>query len=146
MKRYMIQNILTLSTTVAIVLHALLGCCVHHEHACASQEISAVSQSMDHCHGHHHDAGNRCNDGQSDQQSQDAPHPPCDEIDCSLISVVRNLDVSLLFSVTTWVPALDYTAARSAQASLTSRYGSNDPPDLFFGNQPLRTLTQVWRL
>lgn len=144
--QFMIHSILTLSTMVAVVLHALLGCCVHHEHACDSHAAPMVAHASDHGHhNHHHDSDNSCSD-ESESSEEHAPHPPCEEVECSFISSARDLDVSLLFSVTTWVPAIDYAAAHDAQASLTYRDYGTDPPDLFFGNLPQRPMTQNWRL
>ena len=63
----MFHKLLTYSTMTAVVLHALLGCCVHHAHACHthSHDVESVMvdvphvvgfSDVDHDHdGHSHD-------------------------------------------------------------------------------------------
>ena len=87
------RSVLCHLTALAVALHALLGCCWHHAHACATCHSSlACDGSACHpedecnastCIGHHDSDGPHDSDGLSEQHPNCAHHasqhraPPC---------------------------------------------------------------------
>lgn len=100
----MVRGILTLLTAVAILAHAILGCCWHHGHgaeccadagssAQAGQTESTPPQTMCAC-GHHHAAQPGTNSGAAyesavDDEGDGVPRPatPCSHGRCTYLSV-----------------------------------------------------------
>ncbi|MGB7344326.1 MAG: hypothetical protein WBD20_08940 [Pirellulaceae bacterium] len=170
----MFHKLLTYSTMTAVVLHALLGCCVHHAHAdcthdhCDEQVMVDVPHVVGLCHSDHdHDGhsdeaqkascqhqlnadGSIACDCFADESNQPCsgshePHECCDEADCNIVADQRDNDISLLLACD-WSPLLTYTLSLSSQevSALRTEYGS--PPDPHCVQSPLRIKTQVWRL
>lgn len=70
------MNLVRQLTTAIFFIHALIGCCWHHEHVClaatdasAGQEATVCEHSHGHsCHGGHDDVGGERSDEDSDHQ------------------------------------------------------------------------------
>ena len=72
----MFHSIITILTTAAVALHAMLGCCAHHDHSCCeSHGLAAAIQQADedcshdhdsHRHHHHDDANSSGEDVEND--------------------------------------------------------------------------------
>ena len=71
----MFRNLLTIVTMTSVVLHALLGCCVHHAHACCSHGHGAEVAMADsnHVHDHHH-GHSHAHHGHSHDHGSDGGH------------------------------------------------------------------------
>jgi hypothetical protein len=76
---FMFRSIHTLAM-VAVLLHMLLGCCLHHTHAEQSSACCETTALHDHdepcCHGHESDCGTHTSDACCDQDSS-APEHEC---------------------------------------------------------------------
>lgn len=167
----MFHKLLTYSTMTAVVLHALLGCCVHHAHAACTHNhgddwvIMEVPHVVGLCHvGHDHDGHSDEDHSAPCENPQDAdgamaskmpspepcsgshsPHESCDEADCNIVADQRDNDISLLLTIDR-LPLLTDSFCVSSQdlSALRTEYGS--PPDPHSVQPPLRVKTQVWRL
>lgn len=153
----MFHSIITILTTAAVALHAMLGCCAHHDHSCCeSHGLTAVVQHADdHCahdHGHHHhdeekssgeDVGNDC----GHQHDGGGHHDDCDEGECSFTSVQRSNDLELMLTFSMWCQALSDSAHADALDSLLSLHSVvESPPDPLSKSGSARAKSQVWRL
>lgn len=103
----MIQSLASLMTASAMLLHAVLGCCVHHDHAhVASSSSSSACSPADESHQHHghahsaasshgaccgeaHQAGTRSEPEVCDRTGgcgdEPAPEQACDEAKCQWV-------------------------------------------------------------
>jgi len=156
----MFHSIITILTMTAVALHAMLGCCVHHAHACDSHASGAESTDLveadahcSHAHVHQHQDEE---DGEpssldpangSGHEHDSAPAHGCDEADCSFTSAQRSIDVELMLTFSKWCPALgDVAHADSIQSLLSLHSAAETPPDPLSWSGPARVTTQVWRL
>lgn len=152
----MFHSIITILTTAAVALHAMLGCCAHHDHVCCeSHGLTAVVQDSgeDCSHGHehrHHDddqspsenATNDCGHQHDDGQ----PHS-CDHGDCSFTSVQRTDDLELMLTFSMWCQTLCDAAHTDAMDSLVAlNLAAESPPDPLSKSGTARAISQVWRL
>ena len=151
----MLHSIITILTTTAVALHAMLGCCAHHDHSCDSHalvtETVAVGESESHCpFHHHHDDESTTPDEDSDDHDghqHDGPHDDCDEPNCSFVSVQPNDDVGLILSSSLWLPALgDAASVESLDALSLVQASAESPPVGLYSSGDLRAQSQVWRL
>ena len=152
----MFHSIITILTTAAVALHAMLGCCAHHDHSCQSHESGlavVVQDADDHSsHGHHHhdeekssgeDVGNDC----GHQHDGGGHHDDCDEGECSFTSVRRSNDLELMLTFSMWCQALSDSAHADALDSLLSLHSVvESPPDPLSKSGSARAKSQVWRL
>lgn len=151
----MLHSIITILTTTAVALHALLGCCAHHDHSCASTALVAEpvavveSESGCSCH-HHHGDDSTTADESSDKHDGHQHHgsdDDCDEPSCSFVSVQPNDDVGLILSFAKWVPALgDAAGVDSSDSFLNHQASAENPPVGFYRFSDQRAQSQVWRL
>lgn len=166
----MFHKLLTYSTMTAVVLHALLGCCVHHAHAgnTHSHDVDQVMVDVphvvglndaDHDHDEHAHEGHKASHfdddanevgceqpcSQSPCSGSHGPHESCDEADCNIVADQRDNDISLILTVD-WSPLLTYCLSLSSQESLALRTEYGSPPEPHCVQSPLRLKTQVWRL
>ncbi len=81
----------TVITAIALLLHALLGCCWHHGHAhamgCDHQHGAALAESACHEHSHEHDDAE---DSQSQPQPDGGCPESCDEGSCVFVRAESN--------------------------------------------------------
>jgi hypothetical protein len=72
--------IVTVSITTAMVVHAVLGCCAHHEHQAVTLHDGLNVQHA--CHAHHEHQG----------ESEEGPSVPvdCDEENCVFVTSKHN--------------------------------------------------------
>lgn len=161
----MLHTLLTLTTMTTVVLHALLGCCVHHVHAGQSGrgccvETVAVEVQSGRCHGHshpHHHHGAQA-DGlhacESDPESNPAPQSSdrespqrqqsCSERDCTIVAEQRGNDWELM-AVPVWSSLLT-DSFRHCAPLFSTRTQIGPAPDPHGAGLPLRIENQVWRL
>lgn len=134
-------------TTVAILIHSVFGCCLHHSHDCRADHDQAVAQQAedshdDHDHGH-------CHSGSSDSSPDDEhdgnheKHNKCDEGDCSVVTVARvNVKSQLLMA-----HSLPCATNDSVHCSLIAQRRSGARFEILpwqGAALPLHALTQVW--
>jgi len=148
----MFHSIITLVTTTAVALHALLGCCAHHHHAsdeAPAETAMAAECRHDHAGHEHHHAPSPVSHDSSDENGDHQQHggdAPCDESGCSFASVERSDDLSVVLTVARWSPvSSDALVASFAQGSPawqpgTTAHAASD------STESLRARTQVWRL
>jgi hypothetical protein len=161
----MFHKFLTYSTMTSVVLHALLGCCVHHAHAghTHSHDVDQVMVDVphvvgindaDHDHDEHAHEGDKAShfDDEANEvgceqpcSGSHGPHESCDEADCNIVADQRDNDISLMLTVD-WSPLLTYCLTLSSQELLALRTEYGSPPDPHCVQSPLRLKTQVWRL
>ncbi len=68
------QTLIHILTAIAFAVHAVVGCCLHHEHV--RTETTSVQSHC--CHHHNHDHA------PSEQPAEDSQHGgPCDESLCT---------------------------------------------------------------
>ena len=155
----MFHSIITILTTAAVALHAMLGCCAHHDHSCCETHglTAGIHQSHDHdSHGHKHhhhdddvdlsgeDAENDC--GHQHQHDGGQPHG-CDEGDCNFTSVQRTSDLELMLTFAMWCQTLCDLAHTDAMDSLVAlNFAAESPPDPLSKSGTARAISQVWRL
>ncbi|QEG01520.1 hypothetical protein Mal15_55970 [Stieleria maiorica] len=158
----MFHSIITILTTAAVALHAMLGCCAHHDHSCCETHglTAVIHQSGEHCHDHdlhghehhhHGDADSSSEDTENDcghQQKHDGGQPHgCDEGDCSFTSVLRTSDLELMLTFSMWCQSLFDVAHTDAMDSLVAlNLAAESPPDPLSDSGTARAISQVWRL
>lgn len=148
----MFHGILTLSTTAAVMLHALLGCCAHHSHACDTHRrgVATVADESDHGHCHHNHEERAKSDERSGDHGGHDHHGhdgPCSEPDCSFVIAERCDDVTSVLSLLSSLPvANDAAAVTTLRGPLRQQAGAEVPSGHLFSPEPLRAQTQVWRL
>ena len=78
--------IMALLTAASVLVHAALGCCIHHAHglsiACSDQPVAVT----EHAHGHSPCPSHRHDDSSDDESSPARPHENCDEGICSAVA------------------------------------------------------------
>lgn len=85
-------------TTLALLVHAALGCCWHHAHACVPKgSASAPTAMVGTCQGHFHcDSHGQEGEGQSDNTSNpidDGSHDhQCEGSDCTFLATETSLE------------------------------------------------------
>lgn len=153
----MFHSIITILTTAAVALHALLGCCAHHDHSCdastSNPNVLTVVHADDHCshRHHHHDEGSESTgegaaSGCGHEHDGGEPHG-CDESDCTFTSTQRVSDVELMLAFSMWRLALGDVAHVDPVDGLLSPHSSAHAPlnpSCLSGSG--RATTQVWRL
>jgi hypothetical protein len=71
-------------TAVALLAHAILGCCSHHAHVAEIDARATVgSAAVECCHEHSCDEHAGANALSAPSDSDHQHHKPCDEVDCS---------------------------------------------------------------
>lgn len=154
----MFHYILTILTTSAVTLHALLGCCAHHTHACDQQQ-QVVGAKTSACQHEHHQHG--CDDNVTAHESAHDHHrhqhhgdhqhsdgdEPCGEPDCIFVTTLHDSDVVLVLSLATSLPiAADADHMMMLNGSLAQEAGTESPPGSLQLPERLRANTQVWLL
>ena len=141
---------LSLLTTTAVVLHALLGCCGHHSHAddglaCDdAQQIVKVS-----CRCGHGDpapsAQGEAPGGEDSQHHRHGPDEPCDGPECQFVGVERIDDLDQALSIPVWLPLNDSPDSATGAVSLLPSPARNLRTHPLLA-MPVRAVTQVWLL
>lgn len=152
----MFHSIITILTTAAVALHAVLGCCAHHDHSCCESHVltAVVQHADDHCahdHGHHHrdDADSSSEDVENERghQHDGGQSHSCGDGECSFTSVTRSSDPELMLTFSVWCQTLFDTAHANASGRLLSLHlAAETPPDPLALSGSARAKTQVWRL
>lgn len=160
----MFHSIITILTTAAVALHAMLGCCAHHDHSCQSHEsglhesgLAAVVQHAhdhsSHAHHHHHDDDESSNEDAA-AAGKDCGHEHdggqshrCAEGECSFTSVQRSDDLEFMLNFSMWFQALSDVADADAFDSLLALHSAAEsPPDPISISGSGHAKLQVWRL
>jgi hypothetical protein len=144
------SRILSLLTSTAIVLHALLGCCAHHSHA--GQETAceqAVTPRPGSCGCRHREAAMpSVDETPADDEPGERPHGhegPCDGPECQFVGLERSHEVEQTLSVPVWVPLSDLPGLASATLTLNRTAAAVRSAPLISAPS-LRAVTQVWLL
>lgn len=155
------SSIITILTTASIALHAMLGCCAHHDHSCCELHglAAAVQQADEHC-SHDHDSPGRHHHDDADSSGEGAeydcghqhrhdggqPHG-CDEGDCSFTAVQRASDLELMLTFSMWCQTLyDVAHADTVDSLVALNLAVESPPDPLYTSGTARAISQVWRL
>ena len=104
------RSIALLTTSVGILLHALLGWCPQHV-GCAPGEQAATREARQthrHCQGHCHDAfaQQAAPHSGDNQQPQRSPPHCCDHADCLYLSSVESVQPVVTQNVFEYLPQL----------------------------------------
>ncbi len=146
----MFHSILTILTTSAVALHALLGCCAHHSHACHEQphaiEVAAVQ--CPHHHGHDDQLASHGSEADYQGHQHHGDHQkgdePCDTPDCSFVSNQHGQDVTLALTLAMSLPVIgDVDSQTSLNGSHGQRFGPECSPGCLRCSGCLRANTQV---
>jgi hypothetical protein len=95
------QSLMALLISVAMAVHAILGCCAHHEHPRGAEHTAIESHQFCHCSSHHTNG------------SEEKPVAPqdCDETNCVFVASKHSdsqaIDGHSLFSLTATLSFLD---------------------------------------
>jgi len=146
-----IRSIPSIFTAMAVLPHAVLGCCWHHahaevEHATPAVEVAGVERPDDvsHHHGHRHTSrstDSHVADETGGHDDHQCPHEPCDEPSCAFVSVAKS-NLQLEATMALWQSASSDATAEFAPA----RHSTPSPPIDLSTSAPLRAQTQVWLL
>ncbi len=154
----MFHSIISILTTAAVALHAMLGCCAHHDHSCCdSHGLTAAVQQADedslHDHEHvphHHDDSDSCGENAENDcgnQHDDGHQHDCDHGDCSFTSVQRISDVELMLTFSMWCQNLcDALNVDAIDRLVALNLAAESPPDPLWNSGTARAISQVWRL
>lgn len=103
-----------------------------------------VSHDHDHCR-HERDATEKSQE-HHDDRSQPGDREPCDEADCSFVTIKGCDDVATVL-LTAWLPmAEDPGSLTTRLESACGHSGTDCPPGQRSLREPLRADTQVWLL
>lgn len=149
----MLHRILTVLTTAAVALHALLGCCAHHAHADNTQpprqDLAAAVAPVSCCaHGQRHaEPAARMHDDSAQRDSHVPAEPGCNEGDCSFVPVQRSTDAEAILAASQCEVALaDLSPGGTGLPnSCRVRFSESRPP-ILLSPSSARALIQVWRL
>lgn len=155
----MFHSTITILTTAAVALHAMLGCCMHHSHSCCdAQGISAVAELHETdgscCHAHAHERGGDENSIDGVRGGDDTPRGvdhehqhDCEHSECSFTSVHRDSDGSLTLTFAKWCQTLCGPIHRDAFAHLiVPRFSNDSLPTPSASAHCACAISQVWRL
>ena len=92
-RKLTVHSLIHLATACIMLLHALLGCCVHHDHCCAAENTESIASAADHAshdhagltalcsHGHAHIPSAHAEDGREELSQPPARghQPPAHE-------------------------------------------------------------------
>ncbi len=140
----MLHSIAVLGTLTSVLLHAMLGCCVHHAHAVCLDAcvVNAVSEPAHHCSGHDR---NEPAYHPADEGTEHDPHH-CNEHECAFVATNRidaGRDVRLLVNWSRGLPS--FNKACTEDSPVVHVAGWSDPACLMEPHS-LRAILQVWRI
>jgi hypothetical protein len=148
----MFHSIVVILTTTSVMLHAFLGCCAHHAHACDDHQRGnpKVVQSACDGHEHHHHKHQYTSPCQSDSgegEDQQGRQEPCDSTACSFVSAERTDDLTKTLTSAIWLSAIcDVSPMMTLHESFCCQMGALSPSDSLPAPQILRAHAQVWLL
>jgi hypothetical protein len=136
-------------TTITVLIHSVLGCCVHHSHGCEmvhehSVAVESAAEHDEHSHtcGHEspsHDDHDPQHDG--DQSGDHEGHGQCDEDACSFVTTSR-VDFQSSLSAVWLIPTTDCLSAADASKGSRDGFPTESPPR--YVSKPLYALSQAW--
>ncbi len=143
----MLRKALVILTIQSVMLHALLGCCAHHVHACEHHLGVQRASEKSHAHAeHHHDSSvlhdeSECPGG----QDHNGCPSPCEEGECSYVSVERSNEVGDV--VMLWTVLFETCSDQVFEAEeMGQRQNSGLSQISLLSPMPLRAQMQVWQL
>jgi len=136
-------------TTITVLIHLVLGCCVHHSHGCEmghehNVAVEGVAERDEHSHecGHEspsHDDHRAQQDGdESDGRSKD---DQCDEDTCSFVTA-SPLDLQLSLLPTWLTPSTVCLSDADRSNCSHDALPAESPPGHV--SRPLYALSQAW--
>ncbi len=152
------HTIITILTMFAVALHAMLGCCAHHQHVCLDTHgmalpVQHLHEGCSHVHGHHHrDSAESASEDSSHSeghrhQHDGGPLHDCDEGKCDVTYPQRLDYFELEPSLSNWCLPLCGPAHVDGLHSLVAMHSTcMRPPDPLVGTGVERFIIQVWRL
>ena len=146
----MIHSIVSLLTTWAIVLHALIGCCAHHAHAAggdAASRAPAVSGGQSCCCSHGADFSSADSSSPDEgEQHGSGDDSSCAEAGCSFFAAGRYAVMKTFAPLPLWHlfgPADDLVCGAGGR---TVSWCFSDCGLLNAGPRCAPAVTQVWQL
>ena len=140
----MLRQTLTLATIVAVLLHAVSGCCLHHPHAghYAEQSVTSAGDLSGNCQHQHAVAIVHCAN-RSDGLPESVVPEDCDEPQCHLASVSRS-ELSQVRLVVASHPHVAGAVANQGTGASVARHTGGRASNRLLLCLPLRSQTQVW--
>lgn len=146
----MLSKVASLFALIPMLLHSILGCCWHHEHAhgnaAVASVISTVEETAEH-DGHHAACAHHGDSGANESGDQDGhrcPHSPCEEGRCVVAETAVSVTpetIVLNWDRSVGIVAIAVPCVEVSQSS--SREESTDGRTLPSSSQR-RALRQVW--
>ncbi len=141
----LMNSVSSILTLVAVLVHSVLGCCWHHEHACDfghDHELAVAvhsHDSEDHDHHRHHQDG----DDEPAPEDDHSGHDGCEDGSCNVVFGPR-VDVKAQLDATMYLPVL--STATFLVIAIQSHHGGVpcESPPWRCGSVPLYAMTQVW--
>lgn len=105
---------------VAVLVHALFGCCLHHADACAMRCESTLSAAAAHCHcDHDSDSNGPCDESGDESPDHGSQHEACNSDRCVSIRPEPTASPELLLDFGPLMTASS-VAARAALSAITT--------------------------
>lgn len=126
-------------TAVAMLMHSVWGCCLHHSHP----ETESTEGHARHSHpGHHHGHGCAAESEPEDGPEEHHEHEGCDESLCAFLGLRAEASAEVVV-VSAWH---DLTVDVLRLSTVPDHPDGRDIPPPSIGSGLLRALTQVWRV
>lgn len=142
--------ILSLLTTTAVVLHALLGCCGHHSHADQGLACDDAHQTVQTSCGCRH--GGVTSPSTDEEPADEEPghrgdghDEPCNGPECQFVGVERSDDVEQALSIPVWLPLNEAQGVMTGTCTLSGTLTRDLCPHPSSA-VVVRAATQVWLL
>jgi hypothetical protein len=121
----MMHSFLSHLTAGLLAMHAVLGCCWHHAHACEREcTQAALESSAPHAAHVDHDADS-CDSTNSKPGQNHGPHA-CQKGKCVFLGTVENrADVSLGLNLSSHVSATFYTVSSQMPAAVRPLFAAD---------------------
>jgi hypothetical protein len=141
--------VVTSATTVALIAHALLGCCWHHAHAESAGGTAPTAAIKPVVHGNHvHFHGSSQDSHESAPADHEHDGQSCDDSACQFVADNRASNVSNSNASTCqWAQAcLAYFTSAGASQLQDSFAAHRRPPDLTAGQCALYLTLRTLRI
>jgi hypothetical protein len=129
---FSMQLLVTLSISVALAVHAVLGCCAHHEHPVVAEYESLDTHQPCHCSGHH----------ATDSEENSGSPPDCDEENCVFVSCQHSDFPTIDWAGLSCQSTISTLADLSDDHPGYSQFVCEDGP--YLGGPPQRIWQCVW--
>ena len=147
----LMNSVSSILTLVTVLIHSVLGCCWHHEHACDfghdhGQAVAVHTHDIDdhdHHDGHHHHGHHQDGDDQPAPDDDHSGHDGCEDGSCIVVFGPR-VDLKAQLDATMCLPV---PSSATLLVVVTQSQDGGVPcesPPWRVGSAPLYALTQVW--